>query len=210
MRPWPAASAFSALTWYGNVGNVSSPISKMKRTAATPLSADAASSSSLTANPVLPAEGSLNSHATSATTAPSTMSCGGTSTSRSKTPLSLGVAHDSSVADRPDTRQRNQTGAENKIKATITARIEEAKGAAQVACGEPRRIGWAHVVAAQQDDDEAYDTAPESEAVAMRLVTNHRTAQRRKVTDVHTEGHGYDPHSERGSEQRHVEHMYTI
>ena len=106
--------------------------------------------------------------------------------------------------------KENRLAQRNKIKATITARIEEAKGAAQVACGEPRRIGWAHVVAAQQDDDEAYDTAPESEAVAMRLVTNHRTAQRRKVTDVHTEGHGYDPHSERGSEQRYVEHMYII
>ena len=93
----------------------------------------------------------------------------------------------------------------NKIKATIAARIEEAKTAAKVACGEPRRIGWAHVVAVQQDDDEADDTDPESEAVSMRLVTNRLTAQGWKVTDVHTEGHSYDLYAERGSEQRCVE-----
>ena len=93
----------------------------------------------------------------------------------------------------------------NKIKATIAARIEEAKTVAEVACGEPRRIGWAHVVAVQQDDDEADDTDPESEDVAMRLVTNRLTAQGWKVTDVHTEGHSYDLYAERGSEQRCVE-----
>ena len=93
----------------------------------------------------------------------------------------------------------------NKIKATIAARIEDAKTAAKVACGAPRRIGWAHVVAVQQDDDEADDTDPESEAVAMRLVTNRLTAQGWKVTDVHTEGHSYDLYAERGAEQRCVE-----
>ena len=93
----------------------------------------------------------------------------------------------------------------NKIRETIAARIEEAKGAAQVTCGEPRRIGWAHVVAVQHDDDEMDDTDPESEAVAMRLVDNRLTAQGWKVTDVHTEGHAYDLHAERGSEQRCVE-----
>ena len=93
----------------------------------------------------------------------------------------------------------------NKIKATIAARIEEAKAAAKVACGEPRRIGWAHVVAVQPDDDEADDSDPESEAVAMRHITNHLTAEGWKVTDVHTEGHSYDLYAERGSEQRCVE-----
>ena len=92
----------------------------------------------------------------------------------------------------------------NKIKATIAARIEEAKTVAKVTCGEPRRIGWAHVVAVQHDD-EAEDTDPESEAVAMRLVTNCLTAHGWKVTDVHTEGHSYDLYAERGSEQRCVE-----
>ena len=94
----------------------------------------------------------------------------------------------------------------NKIKTTIAARIEEAVTAAQVACGEPRRVGWAHIVAVQQDDDDsAEDTDADSEAVSMRLVTNRLTAQRWKVTDVHTEGHGYDLHAERGPEQRCVE-----
>ena len=93
----------------------------------------------------------------------------------------------------------------NKIRAIIAARIEEAEGAAQVTCGEPRRIGWAHVVAVQQDDDEADDTDPESEAVGMSHITNRLTAQGWKVTDVHTEGHSYDLYAERGSEQRCVE-----
>ena len=93
----------------------------------------------------------------------------------------------------------------NKIRETIAARIEEAKGAAQVTCGEQRRIGWAHVVAVQHDDDEVDDTDPESEAVAMRLVENRLNGQGWKVTDVHTEGHAYDLHAERGSEQRCVE-----
>ena len=93
----------------------------------------------------------------------------------------------------------------NKIRETIAARIEEAKGAAQVTCGEQRRIGWAHVVAVQPDDDEMDDTDPESEIVAMRLVETRLTAQGWKVTDVHTEGHAYDLHAERGSEQRCVE-----
>lgn len=93
----------------------------------------------------------------------------------------------------------------NKIRLTITARIEEAERAARVTCGKPRRIGWTHVTVVQQDDDEADDTDPESEAVAMHHVTNLLTAQGWKVTDVHTEGHSYDLHAERGSEQRCVE-----
>ena len=92
----------------------------------------------------------------------------------------------------------------NKIKATITARIDEAKTAAKVTCGEPRRIGWAHIVAVQHDDG-TDATDADSEAVSMRLVTNRLTAQGWKVTDVHAEGHGYDLHAERGSEQRCVE-----
>ena len=93
----------------------------------------------------------------------------------------------------------------NKIRATIAARIEEAERAARVACGKPRRIGWAHVTVVQQDDDEADDTDPESEAVAMRHVTNLLKAQGWRVADVHTEGSGYDLYAERGAEHRCVE-----
>ena len=91
----------------------------------------------------------------------------------------------------------------NKIQATIEARIEQAEQAAEVACGEPRRIGWAHVVAVQ--DDETSDTDPQSEAVSMRLVSNLLTEQGWKVTDVHTDGAGYDLHAQRAAEMRCVE-----
>ena len=93
----------------------------------------------------------------------------------------------------------------NKIKATIATRIEEAKTAAQVACGEPQRVGWAHIVAVRHADDDSTDDDADSEAVSMRLVTNRLTTQGWKVSDVHTEGHGYDLYAERGSEQRCVE-----
>ncbi|MXW97847.1 MAG: DUF3883 domain-containing protein [Acidimicrobiaceae bacterium] len=91
----------------------------------------------------------------------------------------------------------------DKIRATITARLEEAERVAQVTCGEPRRIGWAHVVAVH--DETASDADPESEAVSMRLVTNLFTGQGWRVADVHTEGGGYDLYAERGAEQRCVE-----
>ena len=93
----------------------------------------------------------------------------------------------------------------NRIKATIEARIEEAQDVARVSCGEPRRIGWVHVVAVRHDDDSEDDADPESETVSMRHVTDRLTAQGWKVTDVHTEGRSYDLHAERGAEQRCVE-----
>ena len=93
----------------------------------------------------------------------------------------------------------------NKIKATIEARIDEAQDVARVSCGEPRRIGWARVVAVPHDDDSEDDTDPESEAVAMEHVRNRLAGQGWKVTDVHTEGHSYDLYAERGSEQRCIE-----
>ena len=92
----------------------------------------------------------------------------------------------------------------NKIRATIAARIEEAERAARVTCGEPRRIGWARVVAVHHDDGHD-DSDPQSEAVSMRLVARLLSAQGWKVTDVHTEGSGYDLYAERGAEQRCVE-----
>ncbi len=92
----------------------------------------------------------------------------------------------------------------NKVRATIAARIEEAERAARVTCGEPRRIGWARVGAVHHDDGHD-DSDPESEAVSMRLVARLLSDQGWKVTDVHTEGSGYDLYAERGAEQRCVE-----
>ena len=105
----------------------------------------------------------------------------------------------------PITDRETKLAQRNKIRTTIASRLKEAERAAQVACGEPRRIGWTHVVTVQQDDDDMSDTDPASEAVAMRRVANGLTAQGWKVTDVHTEGRSYDLHAERGSEQRCVE-----
>lgn len=106
----------------------------------------------------------------------------------------------------PITDRETRLAQKAKITSTIESRIEEAKTVAQVACGEPRRIGWAHVVAVQHDDDEGYeDSDSDSEAVSMDLVEKRLDADGWKVTDVHTEGRGYDLHAERGSEQQCVE-----
>ncbi|MYB43810.1 MAG: DUF3883 domain-containing protein [Acidimicrobiia bacterium] len=93
-----------------------------------------------------------------------------------------------------------------RIEATIRGRIEEAKMAAQVVRGEPRRVGWAHVVGLLQDDpDVNADEQANSEAVSMRLVTKLLENDDWHVDDVHTEGRGYDLHALRGAEQRCVE-----
>ena len=93
-----------------------------------------------------------------------------------------------------------------RIEATIRERIREATRVARVACGEPRRIGWAHVVALSQDDPDATaDEQADSEAVSMRLVTALLESDDWHVDDVHTEGRGYDLQARRGAEQRCVE-----
>ena len=93
-----------------------------------------------------------------------------------------------------------------KVEAAIRERIQQAEAAAKVSCGEPRRIGWAHIIAAGQEDaDTEEDTNADSEAVSMQLVTSYLEGQGWKVSDVHTEGHGYDLRAERGPDQRCVE-----
>ncbi|MCY4369241.1 MAG: helicase-related protein [bacterium] len=93
-----------------------------------------------------------------------------------------------------------------RIEATIRERISEAKMAARVTRGEPRRVGWAHIVAVSQDDPDANaDEQADSEAVSMRLVTALLKNDDWHVDDVHTEGRGYDLHARRGAQQRCVE-----
>ena len=93
-----------------------------------------------------------------------------------------------------------------RIKATINGRISAAKTAARVARREPRRIGWAHVVAIGEEDPEmSADEHADSEAVSMRYVTDLLTSGGWRVTDVHTEDRGYDLLAERGAEQRCIE-----
>ena len=103
--------------------------------------------------------------------------------------------------------KKRRTAARARIDATIRHRMNDAKTAARVARGEPRRIGWAHVVAPATHDDpeENADQQANSEEVSMRLVTNLLEGDGWRVEDVHTEGRGYDLHAVRGSEQRCVE-----
>ena len=93
-----------------------------------------------------------------------------------------------------------------RIRATITGRISAAKTAAGVARREPRRIGWAHVVAIGEEDPEmSADEHADSEAVSMRYVTDLLTSAGWRVTDVHSEDRGYDLLAVRGAEQRCIE-----
>lgn len=92
------------------------------------------------------------------------------------------------------------------ITATIKSRIEVAESLAQVECSEPRRVGWAHVIALKDgDNNETIQKNPDSEAISMRMVKELLRAESWKTFDVHTENCGYDLRAERGSELRCVE-----
>ncbi len=92
------------------------------------------------------------------------------------------------------------------IKTTIKKRIRQAKMAAWVTRGEPRRVGWAHVIALSQDDPDATaDEEADSEAASMALVTALLESDGWRVDDVHSERRGYDLLARRGAEQRCVE-----
>ena len=99
-----------------------------------------------------------------------------------------------------DSAQRHQQTAA--LRANLATRREAARSAAKVSRGNPRRIGWAQVVASQDAQDA---DASDSETVSMKVVTDLLTAQGWTVHDVHTELCGYDLHAVRGAEQRFVE-----
>lgn len=65
-----------------------------------------------------------------------------------------------------------------------------------------RRLGWARVVGR---GPAASPDASNSESVAIAYVVNRLGNEGFAVTDVQTEGQGYDLHARRGSEQRLVE-----
>ena len=99
----------------------------------------------------------------------------------------------------PITDRRLRLAQRTRIEATIGSRISAAKTAALVARREPRRIGWAHVVAIGEEDPEmSADEHADSEAVSMRYVTDLLTSGGWRVTDVHTEDRGYDLLAVRG------------
>ncbi len=100
---------------------------------------------------------------------------------------------------------RHKRIAERKrIQQSVDARIAAAEAAATVKRSKPRRIGWTNVTAAAHDNPHE-DSDPDSEAVSMRFVEDRLTGQGWNVSDVHTQGHGYDLHARRGAEQRCVE-----
>ena len=82
-------------------------------------------------------------------------------------------------------------------------RIAELHSASRVSApGEVRRLGWARVIGCSQ---EAVVDHGDSESVAVAYVVNRLGSEGFAVTDVQTEGQGYDLHARRGSELRLVE-----
>lgn len=82
-------------------------------------------------------------------------------------------------------------------------RIAELHSVSRVSApGEVRRLGWARVIGCSQDA--AVDHG-DSESVAVAYVVNRLGSEGFAVTDVQTEGQGYDLHARRGSELRLVE-----
>ena len=89
----------------------------------------------------------------------------------------------------------------------IKNRLSSARSSAKVACGEPRRIGWAQVTGSPEtdEDEQESDQDGHSETVSMHHVMNRLRNGGWQVRDVHTQDFGYDLHAFRGPEQRCVE-----
>ncbi|MXZ14253.1 MAG: DUF3883 domain-containing protein [Acidimicrobiales bacterium] len=91
----------------------------------------------------------------------------------------------------------------SRLEAITAERIAALHEASRVcARGDLRRLGWARVVGC---GSVAAPDASDSESVAVRYVVNRLSNEGFAVTDVQTEGQGYDLHARRGSEQRLVE-----
>ena len=94
-----------------------------------------------------------------------------------------------------------------RIHRNINARLSDSKKAASVVCGEPRRIGWAHVTGTQEsgDDEGEPHEDPHSHFVSMQHVMTRLRQGEWDVEDVETENRGYDIYAARGSQHRCVE-----
>ena len=91
-------------------------------------------------------------------------------------------------------------GRRQQIEANIRERVRQAERRADVTHTQPRRVGWAQVIAGKEMGDD-----PDSEEVGMRHVAHLLEQEDFIVTDVHTENRGFDLLAERGAEQRCVE-----
>ena len=88
----------------------------------------------------------------------------------------------------------------DRLKTNIQNRVRQARQQANITHAQPRRLGWAHVVAGREIGPDT-----DSETVAMRHVTRLLEQEGFVVDDVHTENIGFDLLADRGAEQRCVE-----
>ena len=99
-----------------------------------------------------------------------------------------------------DRDRRRQIRAE--LDRTLTARKHRLELATSVTASEPSLIGWASVAASGVPDN---PTEADSELIAVRLVDSMLTTAGWKVTDVQTDGKGYDLEARKGHMLRAVE-----
>ncbi|WP_419862872.1 helicase-related protein [Candidatus Poriferisodalis sp.] len=102
------------------------------------------------------------------------------------------------IADRDERRALR-----SQLEEVTSERIKALHEASRVRVpGEMRRLGWTRVVGR---GPAASPDASDSESIAIAYVVNRLSSEGFAVTDVQTEGQGYDLHARRGSEQRMVE-----
>ena len=102
-----------------------------------------------------------------------------------------------------DIDDRNQRVAERtRLRAMTQQRLADLRQMSEVVISEPRQLAWAKVTAAAAPLD---PIETDSERISSDLVAEHLRGQGFAVSDVHTEGRGYDLHASRGREQRLVE-----
>ena len=89
-----------------------------------------------------------------------------------------------------------------RLKAMTLQRLADLRQMSEVRIEKPRQVAWARVTAAAPPTD---PTETDSERISSDLVAEHLRGQGFAISDVHTEGRGYDLHASRGREQRLVE-----
>ncbi|MYC41938.1 MAG: DUF3883 domain-containing protein [Acidimicrobiaceae bacterium] len=92
-----------------------------------------------------------------------------------------------------------------RISSAVHKKLAEARKITEVSASEPRRIGWAKVVAGLNVDPVDLESAAQSEQVSMRWVTENLERDGWHVTDVHTQNRGYDLEARRGPQVRCIE-----
>lgn len=89
-----------------------------------------------------------------------------------------------------------------RIEQAVKRRLADLRDMVKVEVGAPRPVGWAHVRAVGVPLE---PTEADSETISMQLTARMLRDDGWSVSDVHTEGRGYDLYALRGREQRCVE-----